>query len=162
MNVQELLWKYAEGRCNRQERAEVEQLLSGDIALQQDLAAIRQVQAALAVMELEQPSMRFVQRVMEKLPQRGFDAGPLIRPFWKKVFWTGLAASIAATFFLPSSTQAPGTVLRYTDEVVTGIDAAVEAIPPMVLQYFVLLILVVVMLAVMDKILSMQKRPLLL
>jgi hypothetical protein len=157
MNVQELLWKYAEGRCSPKERAEVDRLVSGDAALQQDLAAIREVQAALVVMEPEQPSMRFVQQVMEHLPKGHFAAEPLIKPFWMKTFWIALAASMTAIFFFPATGNTDGgPVAHYAEDVLSGVNAVLDAIPPMVLQYFVLVILAAVILAVLDKTLSLR------
>ncbi|TAK38530.1 MAG: hypothetical protein EPO28_11165 [Saprospiraceae bacterium] len=159
MNVQELLWKYAEGRCCPKERVEVEQLTSQNAGLQQDLAIIRKVQATLTTMELEQPSMRFVQQVMEHLPKRHFAAEPLIKPFWKKTFWIALAASMVAVFFSTATGNAVADpVGQYAGAVLAAVNVALEAVPPMVLQYFVLVILTFVILAVLDKTLSLRKH----
>ncbi len=159
MNVQALLWKYAEGLCNSKEQAEVARLVSADAALRQDLAAIRETQYALKGMEPEQPSMHFVQQVMDKLPKSRFIAGPLIKPFWKKTFWIGLAASLTAVFFFPDNgSTANGPLSKYADELFSGVNGILEGIPPMVLQYFVLVNLVVLILAGLDKTLSLRKH----
>jgi len=125
--------------------------------LQEDLAIIREVQAALTVMELEQPSMRFVQQVMEHLPKRHFATEPLIKPFWKKTFWIALAASMAAVFFSTATGNAVADpVGQYAGAVLEAVNATLETVPPMVLQYYVLVILAAVILSVLDKMLSLR------
>jgi len=83
-----LLWQYIDGTCSEDERQAVEKALAEDAELQKAFQAAQQVDKLLAESELEEPSMRFTQNVMDKLPQlySRFVKEPLLQKRWWK--WT--------------------------------------------------------------------------
>ncbi len=84
MNVQELLWKYAEGACDSAESEKVEELLFENEDLRIELEQIKTLHAALSKMVPDTPSLRFVQNLMEVLPNIYTDDS-LVPSFWKKL-----------------------------------------------------------------------------
>jgi len=83
-----LLWQYTDGTCSEEERQVVEKALAEDAEWQQAFQATQQVDKLLQERELEEPSMRFTQNVMDKLPQlySRLAKEPLLQKRWWK--WT--------------------------------------------------------------------------
>ena len=154
MNVEELLWKYAEGGCDAREKAALEKLLAGDPSLRKELETVQLIHGALQTMEPEQPSMRFTKKLMEALPQiyQPADAEPLVPSFWKKIFWVAVAAVLAAVILRPS--PGSGAVLPLVGDFGQGIASLLHKIPGSGMTFFVLIFLSVVTLALADKLLG--------
>lgn len=162
MNTQDLLWKFAEGKCTPDEEATMEQLLANDPALQAELDMVLEIQSALVRLEPDAPSMRFTQNVMEGLPANLYpplaEQEPLVRPVWKKIFWVALAAVGVGVFFVPrTAISSGGSGLPYADKVVDSIGSTVGALPSVTVQYFVLVLLALLTLGVVDRVLAARK-----
>ncbi|MEO1257355.1 MAG: hypothetical protein AAFZ15_01110 [Bacteroidota bacterium] len=165
MSTQELLWKYAEGQCTPSELLQIEKQLTDDLALQKELDQVLELQSVLVSMEPDAPSMRFAQNVMDTLPAiyPSEVTEPLISSIWKKIFWVALGALAAAIFFLPRSAQPSGDLLTpYLDPIASGISHAFGQVPTVTLQYFVLTLLSIGLLALMDKFFLRKVRGLML
>ena len=65
-----LLWKYIEGNCDEAERQLVEKAFANDKTLKHEWHERRLLHESMKEIELEIPSMRFTQNVMDMLPQR--------------------------------------------------------------------------------------------
>lgn len=155
MTNQELLWKYAEGKCSPAETTVVEKLLASDPSLQAELDNILEVQSALMTMEPEAPSMRFTQNVLDALPALypSEVVEPLVKPIWKKAFWVAVAAVIIGVILMPHNASPTESVLSpYIDQVTGGLLQVVGQVPNVVMQYFVLTLLSVGLLMLMDKV----------
>ncbi len=117
MNPQDdkLMWKYLDGEANEQERTWVQRRLTEDAAFKSELQSRQQLNHALQQMDAEQPSMRFVINVMDRLPilyKKSIE--PLVNPKWVKAFLGGLVVFVvglfgfAATFEGSTSSNIPG------------------------------------------------------
>lgn len=96
MSHDELIWKYLDGGCNAEEKANVEQLLAADPAFLKAFEERKQLTLAFQSLELEQPSLRFTTNVMENLPllYQSLPAKQLLGPNWIKAFWGSLSILI--------------------------------------------------------------------
>ena len=165
MSTQELLWKYAEGRCAPSELIQIEKKLADDPVLQKELDQVLEVQSVLISMEPDAPSMRFTQNVMDALPAiyPSEVTEPLIGSIWKKIFWVALGALAAAIFFLPRSSQPSSDLLApYLEPITSDISNAFGQVPTVTLQYFVLTLLSIALLALVDKLFLKKVRGLML
>lgn len=125
-----LLWQYIEGTCSEMERQQVEAALQSDTALRQEYLERKQLHDLLKQTEAEQPSLRFAQNIMERLPQMysALLREPLLQKRWWKIF-VGSIGSIAAavTVFLLTydgpvgelSLPLVGRVDKVTNKVIT-------------------------------------------
>jgi len=160
MNAPELLWKYADGECTPQEKAEIESRLATDPGLREELDMVLELHTALAGTEPEQPSMRFTQNLMEALPKiyAPAPAEPLVAPVWKKIFWAAVAVCFAGLLFwgknFGSATPQP---VPYVDEISRGLSTIFKAVPGEVMGYVVPLLLVTATLLLIDKVLVSKK-----
>jgi len=67
MNMEERLWEYIDGLCNDAENAEINRLILTDSQWKSKYAELLELQQMIHASELEQPSMRFSQNVMEEI-----------------------------------------------------------------------------------------------
>lgn len=165
MTTQELLWKYVEGKCTPSESGQVEKQLAGDSVLQKELDQMLEVQSVLMSMEPDTPSLRFTKNVMDALPviYPSEITEPLVGTIWKKVFWLALGALAAAVFFIPRSSQPSNDlVTSYFEQLTSGIGNAVAQVPNVVLQYFILTLISIAVLALIDKLFLRKKRGLMM
>jgi anti-sigma factor RsiW len=158
MTHEELIWKYAEGTCTPEEKSEAEALLATDPNLRQEFESIRQVHTTLQNMEPEQPSMRFVQNLMEALPKLygSLSAEPLVKPFWKKAFAGVLAGMLALAIWLGVSQPAgePSLLSPFIDRTLGGIQSVLAAIPGSVVTYAFWVFAAIAILVVIDKMMA--------
>ena len=154
MNTQELLWKYAEGQCSGQEKAEVEKILATDESAVADLRLIQEIHASLSGMEAEQPAMRFSQNVVEALPKNLYvpiDAEPLLPPYFKVIFGSILASIFALFFFVSKSKSPANTGVQYYSKIDEFIEIATKLISPDIVLYGILAFISLAILAVFDR-----------
>lgn len=160
MSNQELLWKYAEGEYTPEEKAAVEALLAGNETLREEFEMIQEMQATLASMEPQQPSMRFTQNVMEALPKIYSPAAeePLVMPVWKKIFWGAVAATFGGVLiFGKFSGVRHAPAQPYVNDFNRELDAILNIVPNDLVTYFVMLLLVAGTLTIIDKALIFNK-----
>lgn len=102
----ELLWKYIEGNCDEAELATVEQLLEADKAMKAEWLQRKTLHESLQHLEMDTPSMRFVQNVMDSLP-RLYESSQAVSMRWLRrfAFATGTITAIfvIATFSFDTS-----------------------------------------------------------
>ena len=67
MNMEERLWEYIDGLCNDAENAEINRLIHTDSQWKSKYAELLELQQMIHASELQQPSMRFSQNVMEEI-----------------------------------------------------------------------------------------------
>ncbi len=91
---EKLIWRYIDGECEPQERQVIHQRIAEEPSFRQEISARTSLHQSLRQMEAEQPSMRFVMNVMDRLPQlhKKIVVQPLINPFWVKAFFYTLSA----------------------------------------------------------------------
>ena len=65
---EDLIWDYLDGTCTPEERIMVDQKLANDPAFHQLFLQSQALHKNLQQIEVETPSMRFSQNVMDKLP----------------------------------------------------------------------------------------------
>lgn len=83
----EHIWNYLDQAATPEERAELERRRQEDPVFRQDFLEREALDAQLKTIEAEQPSLRFVQNIMDRLPELYRRAvEPLVRPLWIKVF----------------------------------------------------------------------------
>ncbi len=63
--IEERLWDFIDGTCNAEEKLSVEKLLQADPAMKQLYEEFLSLSSNLKAMELDEPSMRFTQNVMD-------------------------------------------------------------------------------------------------
>ncbi len=92
-----IIWRYLDGACTADERAQVETWIVQDPAFREAFETAQLIDQSLLRQELERPSMRFATNVMEHLP------APLVRlrswsSYGKASRWYAgsLVASLAA------------------------------------------------------------------
>lgn len=82
----QLIWRYIDGECTPEEILFVEEQLQQKPSWKEEYALAQQVHTGLGEQELESPSMRFVQNILDQLPaikKRIYD--PLIAPYVPRV-----------------------------------------------------------------------------
>lgn len=82
------IWAHLDGEGTDSERAQLQQRATDDAAFKVELQKRQILHHTLQQVEAEQPSMRFVMNVMDKLPQlyKKIVVQPLVSPLWIKVF----------------------------------------------------------------------------
>lgn len=111
---EQLIWRYLDGECDPEEQRTVASRLETDPAFRAAWAERRALHLRLQAVEAEQPSLRFVQNVMDRLPL-SLRIEPLVsRRQWRN-WLTGAAAFLLAllglTWSLPP-TAAGGTAVE--------------------------------------------------
>jgi len=102
------IWAYLDGQLSEKERRAFEQKIEEDEALRHQVAAARILDRNLQEREPEQPSMRFVANVMERLPDlyQPISVKPLLSR--KALRWAGgilatvLLINISLLWILPT------------------------------------------------------------
>lgn len=156
MTNQEILWKYAEGKCDLAEVKFVEQLLADEPSLQSDLDKILEVQSVLVKLEADSPSMRFSKNILEALPDiyPSEATEPLVSSFWKKLFIGGIASVACLPFLVPDSEPSSpgGLVSPYVEQFNNGIATTLSQVPNVTMLYFILTLFSLAFLLLMDKV----------
>src|SRR5690349_7833363 len=67
MNIEDRLWEYIDGLCNDAENAEINRLIHSDGQWKSKYEELLALQHLIESSELEEPSMRFTQNVMEEI-----------------------------------------------------------------------------------------------
>lgn len=93
--IEERLWDYIDGTCNAEEKTFIEQLIATNLEWKAKYKELLEVHQLMGNLELEHPSMRFTQNVMEEIGK--YQIAPAAQSYInKKVIW-GIGA-----FFLLS------------------------------------------------------------
>lgn len=93
--IEERLWEYIDGTCNEEEKTFIEQLIATNGEWRAKYHELLNVHQLMGDLELEQPSMRFTQNVMEEIGK--YQIAPAAQSYInKRVIW-GIG-----TFFLLS------------------------------------------------------------
>jgi anti-sigma factor RsiW len=94
------LWDFIDGQCSPEEAEQIKAAMEKDETLKTEWAKRYQLQQALKEVPAEQPSMRFVQNLMDRLPQmyQKLSIAPLVKPLWVRVT-TGFLAFLVAGYF---------------------------------------------------------------
>ncbi len=94
-----LIWKLLDGEGTPAEREHAQQRRSEDADFNLEFGMRAHLHESLQKTEAEQPSMRFVLNVMDKLPQLyRRTVKPLIRPIWVKGFLYAVLALLIGSF----------------------------------------------------------------
>lgn len=111
--TEEQLWNYIDGSCTEEEKEQIEHALPDNEELRLALAERMTLHQALQKIEAEEPSMRFVQNIMEQLPNISFTLPQLVPPKLRRGFLLAMTTLSAAIFLLvlnlPESATSPGT-----------------------------------------------------
>ena len=84
--IEERLWDYIDGSCNQEEKTFIEQLLATNLEWKAKYKELLEVHQLMGSLELEQPSMRFTQNVMEEIGK--YQIAPAAQSYInKKVIW---------------------------------------------------------------------------
>ncbi len=149
-----MIWNYLDGTGSPVQRQAVEKRLTEDAAFRAAFLERKHLHAALQEQEAEQPSMRFANNVMDKLPalyQRTVE--PLVRPFWIKVFAGSLGAFLLLYFggviysMERGLVSGEGPAARAGDQVSTLLDS----LPPQVLSVVLALSISYLFLVFLDR-----------
>jgi hypothetical protein len=92
-NMEERLWSYIDGHSTAEERSVIERLLETDAAWKAQYQELLTIQQALHGSELEMPSMRFTQNVMDQIGK--LHIAPATRSYLNKRLIWGIG-----TFFI--------------------------------------------------------------
>ena len=93
--IEERLWDYIDGTCNAEEKTFIGQLIASNAEWKAKYKELLEVNQLMGDIDLEQPSMRFTQNVMEEIGK--FQIAPAAQSYInKRVIW-GIG-----TFFLLS------------------------------------------------------------
>lgn len=85
-NIEERLWDYIDGTCSAAEKTFVEQLIATNAEWKAKYSELLEVHQLMDKIELEQPSLRFTQNVMEEIGK--FQIAPAAQSYInKKVIW---------------------------------------------------------------------------
>ena len=84
--IEERLWEYIDGTCNEEEKTFIEQLIATNADRRAKYQELLDVHQLMGNLELEQPSMRFTQNVMEEIGKHHI--APAAQSYInKKVIW---------------------------------------------------------------------------
>jgi hypothetical protein len=84
--IEERLWDYIDGSCNQEEKTFIEQLIATNLEWKAKYKELLEVHQLMGSLELEQPSMRFTQNVMEEIGK--YQIAPAAQSYInKKVIW---------------------------------------------------------------------------
>jgi hypothetical protein len=93
--IEERLWDFIDGTCNAEEKTFIEQLIATNAEWKAKYKELLEVNQLMSDIDLEEPSMRFTQNVMEEIGK--FQIAPAAQSYInKRVIW-GIG-----TFFLLS------------------------------------------------------------
>lgn len=93
--IEERLWDYIDGSCNGEEKTFIEQLIATNAEWKAKYKELLEVHQLMVNIELEHPSMRFTQNVMEEIGK--YQIAPATKSYInKRIIW-GIG-----TFFLLS------------------------------------------------------------
>jgi hypothetical protein len=93
--IEERLWDYIDGTCNAEEKTFIEELIATNAAWKAKYKELLEVNQLMGDIDLEEPSMRFTQNVMEEIGK--LQIAPAAQSYInKRVIW-GIG-----TFFLLS------------------------------------------------------------
>lgn len=97
---EEKWWEKLDGDISPEERAELEESLQSDEQLQREFTLRRKLHEELQGLEPEQPSLRFTQNLMERLPKlyQRIQIGPLIGKGWRQAYIAVFAFCVVALF----------------------------------------------------------------
>jgi anti-sigma factor RsiW len=111
--TEEQLWNYIDSSCSEEEKQQIEQALPDNEELRLALAERMALHQALQKIEAEEPSMRFAQNIMDKLPNISFTLPQLVSPKLRRGFilaMTSLSVGIVVLVFnLPEASTTSGT-----------------------------------------------------
>lgn len=94
--MEDMIWAYLDGTCSRAEQERVEELLGSDQQFRDAFHKSKLLHRELQAVEVEMPSMRFVQNVMDKLPAvKNLATTPLVSTKWLRTFGWTLAGMLA-------------------------------------------------------------------
>jgi hypothetical protein len=84
--IEERLWEYIDGTCSEKEKTFIGQLIATNIEWKAKYKELLEVHQLMSDLELEQPSMRFTQNVMEEIGK--LHIAPAAQSYInKKVIW---------------------------------------------------------------------------
>jgi hypothetical protein len=84
--IEERLWEYIDGTCSEKEKTFIEQLVATNMEWKAKYKELLDVHQLMGDLELEQPSMRFTQNVMEEIGK--LHIAPAAQSYInKKVIW---------------------------------------------------------------------------
>lgn len=84
--IEERLWEYIDGTCNEEEKTFIEQLIATNIEWKAKYRELLDVHQLMGNLELDEPSMRFTQNVMEEIGK--FQIAPAAQSYInKRVMW---------------------------------------------------------------------------
>lgn len=92
--IEEKLWNYIDGSCSEEEQKTISLLIEQDEAYRSKYNELMQLNAELAAMELDEPSMAFTYNVMEAIRTENASK-PLKAAIDKRIIW-----SVAAFFII--------------------------------------------------------------
>lgn len=136
---EEKLWNRLDGVADPEEQAALDRELQGDAELRRELALRRALHENLSEMEAEQPSLRFTQNLMERLPKlyRKIQIGPLVRSGWRRVYLAAFILTVVALLGLGLGASASGNIPLAIDLTVQNFYVALGANIPLQLTVIV-------------------------
>jgi len=104
--IEERLWEFIDGTSSADEKISMEKLLQTDPAVKQLYEEFLSISNSLQAMELEEPSMRFTQNVMDRIALEHAPK-PLVTKIDKRIinFITGFFILTLGTLVIYSLTQ---------------------------------------------------------
>ncbi len=91
MNIEERLWDYIDGLSSQEEKAEVEKLIESNLEWKRQYGELLEAHQLMHNhLELEEPSMRFTQNVMEEIAR--LHINPATKNYINKNIIWGIAA----------------------------------------------------------------------
>jgi len=163
-DMQEILWKYAAGKCSPEEKAKTETYLADHPAIQVELDAMIEVESLLSDMEATSPSLRFSENVMSNLPDVYAieEMEPLVKPIWAKIFLAAIGTFFLAIFLIPKNPGAETPDLPYLDHFMQLINSEISLLPAPTVQLSVLIALSLATLVILDNFILRKKQGMLM
>lgn len=93
--IEERLWDYIDGTCNEEEKTFIEQLIATNLEWKAKYKELLDVHQLMGDLELEQPSMRFTQNVMEEIGK--YQIAPAAQSYINKKVIRGIFAFFMLT-----------------------------------------------------------------
>lgn len=154
------LWAFIDGQCEKEEAEAIKTGLGSDPELKAEWASRMKLHQSLQKMEAEQPSLRFVRNIMDKLPKlyQKLSIQPIVKPIWVRLTAVGfLVFLVGYVAIVNYYVAATGLEVHFT--FVDRLQQLLEELPFRIFVIFTATITGLALITVLDQFLKKRFQP---